>query len=392
MVEAYERALAAAARVDEAALIAAPDLVLQPPAETPPAAPPQTPPDCCNLEPSPVASMFGDVVDAETGDPVVGASVEAVGAAPPVLTDGDGRFELAPLPLGLFTVRVGKAGYETAELMLQSAEFATSAEVIELAPLALPTPLPEEAIVTVQKALAHQAGAYRVAIVDPPDPGMKPDALLTWRSRLCDSDRIGFFAPWIVLPDNRAVPPSGHVCGAFAAGESASGIARAPANLPLRHAVAPSLGIDDATQAILHAAGINAIRALPGRGLRIWGARTLSSDPEWRHLPSRRIVDAIERTLEGTLQWAVFEPNNAVTRQAVAFSIDTLLERVWRGGGLAGASPAAAYRVKCDDDNNPDSSTGRGELIAEIAVAPAVPFEFVVFRIAKSLEQLNVGD
>lgn len=393
MREAYLLALEAASRVEEAALVAAPDLVLQPPDLLPANPSPVRPADCCNLEPSPVASLSARVVDGETGEPVAGVGVEAAGEAPQALTGADGGFTLAPLPLGLFTIRLTKPGYEIAELMLQSAEFAAPVpETIRLAPLAFPTRLADDAILEIQRAMATEAGPYRVAIIDPPRPDMKPDALLTWRSRLGDSNRLAFFAPWLLSPDNVPVPPSGHVCGALAAGEISSGIARAPANLPLRHAIAPALAIDDGTQAVLHASGVNAIRAFPGRGLRIWGARTLSSDPEWLHLTSRRIVDAIERTLEATLQWVVFEPNNSITRQAVAFSIETLLERLWRAGGLAGGTPAAAYRVKCDLDNNPDSDRARGELVAEVAVAPAIPFEFVLFRIAKSLDQLNVGD
>jgi hypothetical protein len=393
MREAYLLALEAASRVEEAALVAAPDLVLQPPDLVPASPSPPRPADCCNLEPSPVASLSARVVDGETGVAVAGVRVEAAGEAPSALTGADGGFTLAPLPPGLFTVRLTKPGYEIAELMLQSAEFAAPIpETIRLAPLAFPTRLADSAILEIQRAMASDAGPYRVAIVDPPSPDMKPDALLTWRSRLGDSNRLAFFAPWVIAPDNVPVPPSGHVCGALAAGEIAGGIARAPANLPLRHAIAPSLAIDESTQAVLHASAVNAIRAFPGRGLRIWGSRTLSSDPEWRQLTSRRVVDAIERTLEATLQWVVFEPNSLITRQAVAFTIETLLERLWRGGGLAGGTPAAAYRVQCDLDNNPDSDRSRGELVAEVAVAPAIPFEFILFRIAKSLDHLNVGD
>jgi hypothetical protein len=393
MFDAYLAAFQAARGVEEAALVAAPDLVLPPPdlLGSDPAAEPEL--DCCNLEPAPLGLIAGSVRDAESGEPVAGVIVEAAGAAAQAVTDGAGSFTLAPLPLGLFTIRLTKPEYEAAEIMLQATEAPLpGAEPVRLAPLSFPTRLDDDSILLVQREMAVAAGPYRVAIVDPPAAGLKPDQLLTWRSRLGESDRLAFFAPWLVTPDGVAVPPSGHVCGALAAGEMASGIARAPANLPLRHVVGPTLAIDDAVQATLHAAGINAIRAFPGRGVRIWGARTLSADPEWRQLSARRVVDAIERTLEATLQWAVFEPNSVVTRQAVAFTIETLLERLWRAGGLAGGSPAAAYRVKCDLDNNPDEGRGNGRLVAEVAVAPATPFEFVVFRIAKSLDQLNVGD
>jgi hypothetical protein len=390
MRDAWMDAIAAGARVDEPALIATPDLVLQPPDLAPQVATPARPLDCCDLEPAPPAFMSGSVVDSETGEPVAGVTVTVAGKAPQVTTGADGAFTLAPLPAGLFTVRLSKPGYEVAELLLQASEFGPAADPIELARLAFPTRLSDDGIVLVQQSMAT-GGRYKVAIVDPPAPNLRPDALLTWRARLGDSDRLAFFAPWIVTPDDVAVPPSGHVCGALAAAEIAAGIARAPANLPLRYATAPSLAIDDPTQAGLNTSGVNAIRAFSGRGLRIWGARTLSSDPAWRQLTARRVVDAIERTLEATLQWAVFEGNDVIIRQAVAFSVETLLSRLWRSGGLAGTSPAEAYRIKCDLDNNPDATVSARQLIVEIAVAPSVPFEWIVFRIAKSLDQLGVG-
>lgn len=387
----YLAALDAIAQAEEVALVAAPDLVLVAGDSTPATAPAPVARDCCDLAPAPLGRLQGLVVDAETGAPVAAATVEATATAIHATTDAAGRFTLAPLPLALLTIRVTKPGYELAEPLLQSSELATATPArIELAPLAQPRPLSADAILLVQQAMATRAGRYRVAIVDPPAPDLKADALLTWRAKLGDSDRIAFFAPWIVTADGIAIPPSGHVCGALAAGEIADGIQRAPANLPLRYAAGVSLAIDDATQGLLNPAGVNAIRSFPGRGIRIWGSRTLSSDPEWRYVTARRVVDAIERTLEASLQWAVFEPNNAVTRQSIAFSITALLERLWRGGVLAGASPAEAFSVKCDAENNDDAATALGELIAEIRVAPANPFEFVLFRIARALDALSV--
>lgn len=392
----WHTALAAVAEAGDAALVAAPDLVLAPVELAEVRAPAAIATDCCNLDPPPRGILQGIVVDAETDTPIRGAVVEA--AAARAITGADGGFILAGVPLQLLTVSIGADGFDPAELLLQSSEQTLPLAAlppgsrIALAPLTRPGRLGDEAILAVQQAMASAAGPYRVAIVDPPRPDMKPDALLTWRAKLGDSNRIAFFAPWIVTPEGTAVPPSGHVCGALAAGELTVGVHRAPANIPLRYAAAVTLAIGDDVQGRLNPAGVNAIRAFPGRGVRIWGARTLSSDPEWRFLTARRVVDAIERTLEAALQWAVFEPNGPVTRQGVAVSIGTLLERLWRGGILAGDTPAAAFRVKCDTDNNPDDAVARGELTADVAVAPANPFEFVVFRVAKALDALSVGE
>lgn len=394
----YLAALAAVAEATDVALVAAPDLVLAPVDLAVARAPAPEAIDCCNLDPPPRGRLQGKIVDGETDTPVRGATVEVAGSTARASTDAEGVFTLESVPLDLLTVTVTAQGFESVELMLQSSELSLppalipASSRIRLAPLAYPARLPDDAILMVQQAMAQAAGPYRVAIVDPPRPDMKPDALLTWRAKLGDSNRIAFFAPWIVTPEGWAVPPSGHVCGAFAAGELAAGVHRAPANIPLRHASAVTLAIEDQVQGRLNPVGVNAIRAFPGRGLRVWGSRTLSSDPEWRFVTARRVVDAIERTLEAALLWVVFEPNSSVTRQSVAVAIGTLLERLWRAGILSGDRPAAAFRVKCDADNNPDDATARGELLAEIAVAPANPFEFVVFRVAKALDALSVAE
>lgn len=392
----YLAAVQAVAEATDVALVAAPDLVLAPVDLAGGRAPTPDTTDCCNLDPPPRGKLQGIVIDAETQAPIRGATIELAETAAHATTDGTGAFTFESVPLALLTVTVSAEGFESIELLLQSSELLLppgllpEGSQIALAPLTHPARLSDDAILIVQQAMAYDAGPYRVAITDPPRPDMKPDELLSWRAKLGDSNRLAFFAPWIVTPDGWTVPPSGHVCGALAAGELAGGVHRAPANIPLRYATAVSLTIDDEVQGRLNPTGINAIRAFPGRGLRVWGSRTLSSDPEWRFLTARRVVDAIERTLEGALGWVVFEPNSPMTRQSVAVSIATLLERLWRAGILSGDRPADAFHVKCDSDNNSDDATARGELLAEVAVAPANPFEFVVFRIAKALDALSV--
>src|SRR5690606_32113830 len=150
--------------------------------------------------------------------------------------------------------------------------------------------------------------------------------------------------------------------------------------------------VNNTDHGIVNAEGINAIRSLPGQGIRIMGARTLSLDAEWRYLNVRRLMFAVERTLERSLQWAVFENNDTVLRQALLMSVSTLLNSLWRRGALSGRNPEAAYRVKCDTDNNPAAQRDQGRLLAEICVAPSVPFEFIRVRFGKTLDAIEVTE
>ena len=133
----------------------------------------------------------------------------------------------------------------------------------------------------------------------------------------------------------------------------------------------------------LNPVGINCIRAFPGRGIRIWGARTLSSDPAWRYLNVRRLFNYVEESiLEGT-QWVVFEPNDLRLWQRVKRTINAFLLRTWRDGALFGATPEEAFYVKCDAETNPPEVIDAGQLVVEIGIAPVKPAEFVIFRIAQ---------
>jgi uncharacterized protein len=145
--------------------------------------------------------------------------------------------------------------------------------------------------------------------------------------------------------------------------------------------------ITQAEQGGLNKVGINCIRAFPGRGIRVWGARTLSSDPEWRYINVRRLVNFIsESIMEGT-QWAVFEPNDQRLWMQLRISTSNFLTRVWRDGALFGASPDQAFYVKCDAETNPPDMVEAGQVTTEVGIAPVKPAEFIVFRIS----QFQVG-
>ena len=155
---------------------------------------------------------------------------------------------------------------------------------------------------------------------------------------------------------------------------------------PTRSSAAPSaleLQITKGEHDQLNPSGINCIRAFSGRGIRVWGARTLSSDPEWRYLNVRRLFNFVEESiLEGT-QWVVFEPNDPRLWDAVKRNVSAFLRRVWRDGALFGLTPAEAFFVKCDAENNTQDTIDIGQLIIDVGIAPVKPAEFVVFRIAQ---------
>ena len=185
------------------------------------------------------------------------------------------------------------------------------------------------------------------------------------------------------------MPPSGAVSGLIARMDLTEGPQRAAANRPLRNVMALSDAADDTVHGLLNAQGINVIRATPGRGIAPQGARTLGSDPEWRFLGVRRLMLMIAEAIQDGHQWAVFEPNTQVLRDAIRHSVGAFLSTLWRRGALAGATPNAAFAVKCDAENNPPSVLEAGQLVAEIAVAPVRPYEFIRLRLGRT-DRLSV--
>jgi phage tail sheath protein FI len=220
---------------------------------------------------------------------------------------------------------------------------------------------------------------------------------LDWRSQLA-SDR-GFAAlyhPWVRVLDplapgsTRLVPPSGHLAGVYARTDLARGVHKAPANEELLWAEDLPLIIDDRTQAVLNPRGIDALRAFPGRGLRAYGGRTISTDPAWRYVNVRRLLSMIEVTLRRAMQWTVFEPNDWPLRRALVAQVTNFLGGLWRRGALSGRRSEEAFFVRCDETNNAQAAVDNGRLVMDVGVAPTIPAEFVVFRIGRTAEELEI--
>jgi phage tail sheath protein FI len=141
--------------------------------------------------------------------------------------------------------------------------------------------------------------------------------------------------------------------------------------------------ISKSEQDSLNPAGINCIRAFPGRGIRVWGARTISSDASWRYINVRRLFNFVEKSIEVGTQWVVFEPNDMDLWERIKRDVRAFLNRVWRDGALFGATADEAFYVKCDAELNPPSVRDAGQVIIEIGLAPVKPAEFVIFRISQ---------
>jgi Bacteriophage tail sheath protein len=270
----------------------------------------------------------------------------------------------------------------------------------------LPPRFNGEQIFAVQQALIEHCVALRdrFALLDPPfaavgEARLGIGPLRAWRRRF-DSDFAALYAPWLVAPDPlrldvsglRAVPPSGHVAGFIAQTDTRFGVHRAPANGPLSWVQATTLSIDDALHGVLNPEHVNAIRAFAGRGLRIFGARTLSSDPDWRFVNVRRLLLMLEKAIRIGSQWATFEPNDRMTRAKLHLALTSLLLEVWRRGALAGKTPQEAFYVNCGETQNPADTRARGMLVAEVGVAPAKPFEFLVIRVGVSDSTLEIEE
>ncbi len=229
----------------------------------------------------------------------------------------------------------------------------------------------------------------RVAILDCP-PNMSPQAIKNWRMNTAgyDSSYAALYYPWIEVNDpvhNKPalIPPSGHMAGIWARSDNTRGVHKAPANEVVRGATGLAYNVTKGEQDTMNPFGINCVRAFPGMGIRVWGARTLSSNPSWRYINVRRLFNYVEKSIERGTQWVVFEPNEPRLWGRVRRDVTAFLTMVWRDGALFGGSPGEAFFVKCDAELNPSESRDLGRLIIEIGMAPVKPAEFVIFRISQ---------
>lgn len=234
---------------------------------------------------------------------------------------------------------------------------------------------------------------YRIAVVDAP-AGSSMNEIRRFRGRF-DSKYAALYHPWIEIldpnerpsqgapPQRLLLPPSGFVTGIYARSDIERGVHKAPANEVVRGLTKFEININKERQDVLNPEGINALRFFEGRGNRVWGARTMSSDPEWKYVNVRRLFIYIEHSIDKGTQWAVFEPNNSRLWASIRQTVEDFLLVLWRDGALLGERPEEAFFVRCDRTTMTQNDLDNGRLICLVGVAPVKPAEFVIFRIGQ---------
>jgi hypothetical protein len=240
---------------------------------------------------------------------------------------------------------------------------------------------------------AEQTRAYRIAVLDSPPNQALSDVRIT-RAAI-DSTYAALYYPWITIanplwrpgldavPREINVPPSGHVCGIYARTDNDRGVWKPPANEVVRGALRFESDINFAQQGVLNPLGINCLRYFPGRGYRVWGARTASSNPEWVYVNVRRYFIYLEASIDRSTQWAVFEPNGPILWANIRETISSFLYNEFVSGALLGSTPDEAFFVRCDRSTMTQADLDNGRLIALVGVAALKPAEFVIFRIGQ---------
>ena len=310
-------------------------------------------------------------------------------AAHAVLTGGhDGLEALTPAHL--------TGGTESSQLLHGAALLSDIDEVCQVAvpdlvirepgnSLGLP-PFGPTAIESAQEQFVGDCQALqRTALLQHPDPDALADAVVVWRQGF-NSAYAAAYWPWLQIADQAhpgrvlAVPPCGHVAGVVARSDLAAGPHKPPANEPVAGAVGLTRRVDDKDHGQANDAGVNVVRSLPGRGIRVLGARTMSNEMPWRYLNVRRLVTQIERGITANAGWLVFEPDDQSLRDNVERVVRQYLDEIWRNGGLEGRTPDEAYTVHVEDAQRA-AAIGDAHLVVEIGLRPPWPAEFVVVRI-----------
>ena len=331
----------------------------------------------------------------------------------------DGLMITAAIIRGAAAAEDGSAGATGLAALAGVADVALVA-----APDASTLPTAEERSLAAEYLVAHaEAQRYRLALVDPP-PGASVSDVVAFRARL-DSSYAALYYPWVVVADplgppdplgplappgplgslgprdppggasprelapselaarELALPPGGVVAGLIARNDLQEGVHRAPANLELSGVLRLVADVGEQQQDVLNPAGINVLRRFEGRGLRVWGARTLSSDPEWKYVNVRRLFIYLEHSIDRGTRWAVFEPNGEPLWRSIRRTIEDFLLRQWQNGALQGRKPEEAFFVRCDRSTMTQDDIDNGRLVGLIGVAPTRPAEFVIFRIGQ---------
>jgi phage tail sheath protein FI len=235
----------------------------------------------------------------------------------------------------------------------------------------------------------------RFAVIDMPKDMTKTDELIAYRGMI-DSTYAAMYHPWIEVFDRAAnkpafVPPSGAVLGVYSRTDINRGVHKAPANETV-FCTGLSVNYTKDEQDILNPEGINLIRTIPGQGIRVWGARTASTNSSFKYVNVRRLFIYVEESIRAATNWVVFEPNDAALWQRVNMTVSGFLDTLWRNGMLAGGSPGEAYFVEIGPSTMSREDIMNGRLICNIGIAPSRPAEFVIFRVTQHTAEAGGGE
>jgi len=250
---------------------------------------------------------------------------------------------------------------------------------------------PNAADDVVKEVITHCEGnRFRFAVIDSPSDQGNPVNLDPRNDN--DTQYGAFYYPWIYVSDPRSgdrrkIPPGGAICGLYALTDNTRGVFKAPANVTVAGAIDLEYDIDHGTQEVLNPRGVNVIRRFPGRGIRLWGARTLSSDPLWKYVSVRRLFIFIEASIYNSTQWVVFEPNDQKLWARVKQTVTLFLRTQWREGALFGAKEEEAFTVAVGRETMTEDDILNGRLIIEVGIAPVRPAEFVIFRVYQKTQE-----
>src|SRR5438045_917595 len=271
-------------------------------------------------------------------------------------------------------------------------------EIDDIAIVAMPDAAslddPDEIFTAAEALVGHaERLRYRIAVVDGPEASSMNE-IRKFRGKF-DSKYAAMYHPWIEIldpterhtqgrpPKRLLLPPSGFVTGIYARSDIERGVHKAPANEVVRGLTRFEANINKGRQDVLNPERINCLRFFEGRGSRVWGARTISSDPEWKYVNVRRLFIYIEHSIDKGTQWAVFEPNNRRLWDNVRHTVEDFLLVLWRDGALLGDKPEDAYFVRCDRTTLTQNDLDNGRLIVLVGLAPTKPADFVNFRIGQ---------
>ena len=267
----------------------------------------------------------------------------------------------------------------------------------DIMPPPSPSSPPDVAAVTALQAevladCAHTGG--RFAILDAV-PTSDTSVVETQRAALTGHDGA-LYHPWLWATAQTQdgsplyLPPSGHVAGIYARSDQQVGVHKAPANEMVEGVLDLRVNLDGDTIGRLYGEGVNCLRAVPGRGIRVWGARTLSGDGDWQYVGARRVFLTMGRWLEEFLAPLAYEPNDIRLWVRIMRELTAYLDNLFQRGALKGRTPEEAFFVKCDSETNPPDVTDAGMVVTNVGVALAAPAEFVVVRIIHGASGVSV--